>query len=141
MCRRWKPKPRVTTSCSTRRRRVWVPSWRCDPSFLPTTGPLRCSACVRVCSQGCGGSDAAFQLLMLEHVDTIAETSAKAISNIKFDKVTVWDTGAGAGNGSSTTADFIRSLTQSLPPTMEVIEKVAGVDLPKLGGESKAAKE
>jgi flotillin len=89
---------------------------------------------------GCGGSDAAFQLLMLEHVDTIAETSAKAISNIKFDKVTVWDTGAGAGNGSSTTADFIRSLTQSLPPTMEVIEKVAGVDLPKLG-ESKAAKE
>ena len=96
--------------------------------------------CVRVCSQGCGGSDAAFQLLMLEHVDTIAETSAKAISNIKFDKVTVWDTGAGAGNGSSTTADFIRSLTQSLPPTMEVIEKVAGVDLPKLG-ESKAAKE
>ena len=110
------------------------------PSFLPTTGALRCSARVRVCSQGCGGSDAAFQLLMLEHVDTIAETSAKAISNIKFDKVTVWDTGAGAGNGSSTTADFIRSLTQSLPPTMEVIEKVAGVDLPKLG-ESKAAKE
>ena len=141
VCRRWKPKPRVTTSCSTRRRRVWVPSWRCDspPSFRQP-GPVRCSACVRVCSQGCGGSDAAFQLLMLEHVDTIAETSAKAISNIKFDKVTVWDTGAGAGNGSSTTADFIRSLTQSLPPTMEVIEKVAGVDLPKLG-ESKAAKE
>ena len=89
---------------------------------------------------GCGGADAAFKLLMLEHVDTIAETSAKAISNIKFDKVTVWDTTAGGGNGSSTTADFIRSLTQSLPPTMEVIEKVAGVDLPKLG-ESKAAKE
>lgn len=81
---------------------------------------------------GCGGSDAAFKLLMLEHVDTIAETSAKAISNIKFDKVTVWDTTAGSGNGSSTTADFIRSLTQSLPPTMEVIEKVAGVNLPKL---------
>merc|ERR1719453_1161051 len=49
---------------------------------------------------GCGGADAAFKLLMLEHVDTIAETSAQAISNIKFDKVTVWDTGA-SGNGES----------------------------------------
>ena len=85
---------------------------------------------------GCGGADAAFKLLMLEHVDTIAETSAKAISNIKFDKVTVWDTTAGSGN-SSATADFIRSLTQSLPPTMEVIEKVAGVDLPKLDSSDK----
>eukprot|EP01047_Picozoa_sp_COSAG01_P112682 COSAG01_NODE_41416_length_451_cov_7.982955_2_plen_39_part_01 len=39
---------------------------------------------------------------MLEHVDKIAETSAQAISNIKFDKVTVWDTGA-SGNGESST--------------------------------------
>jgi flotillin len=89
---------------------------------------------------GCGGADAAFKLLMLEHVDKIAETSAKAISNIKFDKVTVWDTTAGNGNGSSATADFIRSLTQSLPPTMEVIEKVAGVDLPKLNSSVGAPK-
>lgn len=83
--------------------------------------------------QSCGSADAAFKLLMLEHVDTIAETSAKAISNIKFDKVTVWDSGAGGNaDGSSSTSNFIRSLTQSLPPSMEIIEKVAGVDLPKL---------
>jgi len=86
--------------------------------------------------EGCGGADAAFSLLMLEHVDKIAETSALAISNIKFDKVTVWDTGAGASGEGSTTSNFIRSLTQSLPPSMEVIEKVAGVKLPKLSGKS-----
>jgi flotillin len=33
-----------------------------------------------------GGAKPAFQLLMLEHVDKLAETAAKAISNIKFDK-------------------------------------------------------
>ena len=61
---------------------------------------------------------------MLEHVDKLAETSATAISNIKFDKVTVWDGGGGGGGGNSSTSDFIRSLTHSLPPAMEVIEKV-----------------
>eukprot|EP01052_Picozoa_sp_SAG31_P038090 SAG31_NODE_5026_length_2798_cov_1.188959_2_plen_358_part_00 len=84
----------------------------------------------------CGSADEAFKLLMLEHVDTLAETSAKAISNIKFDKVTVWDGGAGA-NGNSATSDFIRSLTQSLPPSMEVIEKVAGVKLPAMDLDTK----
>jgi flotillin len=34
-----------------------------------------------------GGAKEAFQLMMVEHLDTLAETSAKAISNIKFDKV------------------------------------------------------
>ncbi len=41
----------------------------------------------------CGGAKEAFQLMMLEHLDTLAETSAKAISNIKFDKVVVWENG------------------------------------------------
>ena len=30
---------------------------------------------------------------MLEHLDALAEASAKAISNIKFDKVVVWEGG------------------------------------------------
>ena len=33
----------------------------------------------------------AFQMLMLEHFDDLVEASARAISNIKFDKVVVWD--------------------------------------------------
>src|SRR4029450_13677107 len=38
----------------------------------------------------CGGAPQAFQLLMLEHMDHLSATAAKAISNIKFDKVIVW---------------------------------------------------
>ena len=72
--------------------------------------------------------------MMLEHVEKIAETSATAISNIKFDKVTVWDTGAGAGGapGTGSTANFIKSLATALPPTMDIVESVAGVSLPKM---------
>ncbi len=32
-------------------------------------------------------------MLMLEHLDNLAEASAKAISNIKFDKIVVWENG------------------------------------------------
>ncbi len=41
----------------------------------------------------CGSSDKAYQMLMLEHIEKLAETSAQAISNIKFDKVIVWEAG------------------------------------------------
>ena len=47
----------------------------------------------------CGGAKQAFQMLMLEHFDNLAEASAKAISNIKFDKVVVWE-----GNGRTAPA-------------------------------------
>ena len=78
-----------------------------------------------------GGGQAAFQLLMLEHLDTLAETSAKAISNIKFDKVVVWDGGKGGGSNGSATADFIRSLATTLPPAADMLKEVAGVEMPK----------
>lgn len=43
--------------------------------------------------EACGGSKEAFQMLMLEHLDNLAEASSRAISNIKFDKVVVWENG------------------------------------------------
>src|SRR5438552_5712082 len=49
----------------------------------------------------CGGSQQAFQMLMLEHLDHLAETAAKAISNIKFDKVIVWENGAQNGHSAT----------------------------------------
>src|SRR5690606_4301533 len=49
----------------------------------------------------CGGSQEAFQLLMLEHMKDLSETAAKAISNIKFDKVIVWENGGANGNGAT----------------------------------------
>ena len=47
--------------------------------------------------EACGGSEQAFQMLMLEHFDNLVEASAKAISNIKFDKVVVWEGGGQNG--------------------------------------------
>ena len=40
--------------------------------------------------KACGDAQAAFQMLMLEHLDQLSENAAKAISNIKFDKIVVW---------------------------------------------------
>jgi flotillin len=78
--------------------------------------------------EACGGAQQAFQLMMLEHLDKLAETSAKAISNIKFDKVVVWENG---GNGSrSNTADFLHKMAGSLPPMLQVMRDIGGVDIP-----------
>ena len=77
----------------------------------------------------CGGANSAFQMLMLEHLDNLANASARAISNIKFDKVVVWETGGKNGRGS--TADFLSSLAKTLPPMMQVMKDIGGVELPE----------
>lgn len=74
-----------------------------------------------------GGAKEAFQLMMVEHLDTLAETSAKAISNIKFDKIVVWDSGQGGKGGAS---GFLQSMAGALPPMMNVLRDIAGVELP-----------
>jgi flotillin len=79
--------------------------------------------------EACGGANQAFQLLLLEHLDTLAHTSAQAISNIKFDKVVVWENGAN-GNGTSKTSDFLQSLSRTLPPMMQVMKDIGGVEMP-----------
>ena len=81
--------------------------------------------------EACGGSHEAFKMLMLEHLDTLAETSAKAISNIKFDKVIVWETGNGA-NGKGSTAGFLSNLARTLPPMINVMKDVGGVEFPEV---------
>jgi flotillin len=90
----------------------------------------------------CGGSQQAFQLLMLEHLDNLAEASAKAISNIKFDKVIVWENGG--QNGKSSTASFLQNVAGSLPPMMNVLKDIGGVEFPesliKLGGDAATPK-
>lgn len=77
----------------------------------------------------CGGAQQAFQLLMLEHLDQLARASAQAISNIKFDKVVVWD--SGRLDGTSNTANFLSSLARTLPPMFQVMKDIGGVDMPE----------
>ena len=87
---------------------------------------------LRTIVESCGGSQQAFQMLMLEHLDHLSETAAKAISNIKFDKVVVWD--GGRGDGGSGTAGFLKGLGSALPPMLEIMKNVGGVEMPEYFG-------
>ena len=82
----------------------------------------------------CGGADEAFKLLMLEHIEQISATAAQAISNIKFDKIVVWDGGQGGDGQGSGTSGFLRNLAGSLPPAMHLMKDIAGVELPQYFG-------
>ncbi len=83
--------------------------------------------------QSCSGdTKSAATLLMIEKIEEIVATQVEAIKNLKIDKVTVWDSGAGNG-GTSSTASFISNLVKSLPPLHEVAE-MAGVELPEYLG-------
>ena len=75
-----------------------------------------------------GGAREAFQLLMVDQIPVLAESAAKAIANIKFDKVVVWE--GGNANGAGGTAGFIQNMARSMPPMMDVLRNVAGVELP-----------
>jgi flotillin len=68
-------------------------------------------------------------MLMLEHLDNLAEASSRAISNIKFDKIVVWENGG--ENGRSNTADFLSGMARTLPPMMQVMKDIGGVELPE----------
>jgi flotillin len=81
--------------------------------------------------EACGSSQAAFQLLMLEHMDALTHASAQAISNIKFDKVVVWENGGHNGDGTSNTTNFLQSLARSMPPMLQVMRDVGGIEMPE----------
>ena len=82
---------------------------------------------------GCGGASQAFQLLLLEHLPHMAEVAAKAIANVKFDKVVVWD-GGGGGDGKHATANFLHGLAGSLPPMLQMMKDIGGVEMPAFFG-------
>jgi flotillin len=83
--------------------------------------------------ESCGGSQAAFQMLMLEHIEELSKTAAQAIANVKFDKIVVWDGGAGA-DGKNTTASFLRGLSGALPPMLNMMKDIGGVEMPAYFG-------
>jgi flotillin len=76
----------------------------------------------------CGGAQQAFQMMMLEHLDHLAAASAAAISNIKFDKIVVWENGG--QNGTTNTASFLHGMSRTLPPMMQVLRDIGGVEIP-----------
>ena len=85
---------------------------------------------LRTIVDACGGAKEAFQLMLLEHLDNLAEVSATAISNIKFDKVIVWENGAGQ-NGQTSTSNFLQGLARTMPPMLNVLKDIGGIELPE----------
>lgn len=85
-------------------------------------------------------------LLLIEKLPQIVSEQVKAISNLKIDKITVWDSGApklGAGGtgsgGGGSTANFLSGLIGSLPPMHELAQQ-AGIELPGVLGTVRKAK-
>ncbi len=74
-------------------------------------------------------------LLLIEQLPELVREQVKAVSNLKIDKITVWDNGRagsqfeGKGGAKGATADFLSGLIGSLPPVHELAEQ-AGIDLP-----------
>jgi len=84
-----------------------------------------------------GDTKAAATLLMVEKIEELVSRQTEAISDLKIDKITVWDSGNGGNNGEGgSTSNFISSLMQSLPPVHDVA-KMAGIELPAYLGEMK----
>ncbi len=83
------------------------------------------------------GDDAksASTMLLIEKLEEIVKLQTEAIKNIKIDKITVWDSGAGADSkqGGSSTSNFISQFMKSLPALHEVAG-MAGLELPQYLG-------
>jgi flotillin len=78
--------------------------------------------------------DAAIKLLIADKLETLVKIQVEAIKNLKFDKITVWD--SGSKDGMTSTANFASSLFKSIPPLKELFD-MAGMDLPKFLGSAK----
>lgn len=76
----------------------------------------------------CGGANGAQNMLITEQLPNLVREQVSAISNLKIDKVTVWDGGKNA-DGKTGTADFLSGLIGALPPLHELARN-AGLDLP-----------
>jgi AGAP012884-PA (fragment) len=75
-----------------------------------------------------GDPDKAVMMLITDKLPELVKTQVEAVKNIKIDKVTVWD-GNNAGNGNTSTANFISGMMKSVPPLNDLFN-MAGLNLP-----------
>ncbi|MCY3949529.1 MAG: SPFH domain-containing protein [Acidimicrobiaceae bacterium] len=81
-----------------------------------------------------GAAQEAALLLIAEQLPNLVAEQVKAISNLKIDKITVWDSGSNGDGQAGTTANFVSGLVGALPPLHEVASQ-AGIKLPQFLGE------
>jgi len=77
-------------------------------------------------------------MLIADKLEKLVGIQVEAIKNLKFDKITVWD--SGSKDGSSSTANFASNLMKSIPPMKELFD-MAGLELPQYLGTEKMAKQ
>ncbi len=81
-----------------------------------------------------GNANDALRMMIADKLENLVRTQVDAISNLKIDKVTVWDNG---GNGDKTaTANFVSGMMKSIPPMQELFD-MAGMNLPEFLGKPK----
>ena len=76
----------------------------------------------------CGNAAGAQNMLITEQLPSLVREQVNAVSNLKIDKVTVWDSGKNA-DGKTSTASFLSGMVNALPPLHELARN-AGLDLP-----------
>lgn len=80
-----------------------------------------------------GDADDAVKLIVADKLQDLMQIQVEAIKNIKIDKVTVWDSMNGNGDGTPTTANFLAGMMKAIPPMNELF-KQAGMELPSYLG-------
>jgi flotillin len=84
-----------------------------------------------------GDANAAFLLMMADRVPEMMNIQAHAISSLKIDKVTVWDSGT---SDSRAISNLVRDYATSLPPLQDLL-KMTGVVGPGILGRPAAAED
>ena len=84
-----------------------------------------------------GGADDAVRMMIAEKLEELTKIQVEAISNLKIDKITVWDGGNSAGDKTST-ANFLSGIMKSVPPMQEIFD-MAGMKLPEYLGKKAEA--
>lgn len=79
-----------------------------------------------------GNVQGAITMLIADKLQELMAIQVEAIKNIKIDKVTVWDGGAGS-DGKNATAGFLSGMMKSVPPLNELFD-LAGMKLPEYLG-------
>ena len=77
--------------------------------------------------------DFASLMMIIEQLPELIAEQVKAVSNLKIDKVTVWDSGSNGDGSGGATSDFLAGLVKSIPPLQELTKNV-GVKLPDFLG-------
>ena len=87
-----------------------------------------------------GDATKAYTLLLLEKLPELVKTQVDAIKGINIFNLTVWYNGGGAGDGKTSTANFLSGLMKSIPPLGERFDQ-AGLSLPEYLAKKKAEEE